>query len=80
MVEQTLAACERLLGADHPRTLGARNNLASAYRDVGRVNEAIMLFEQALAGRERVLGADHPHTVTTRNNLALAYQDTNRAS
>ena len=37
----------RLLGADHPRTLTWRNNLASAYQAAGDPERAIPLFEQA---------------------------------
>jgi hypothetical protein len=33
LFEQNLAACERLLGAQHPRTLATRDNLAATYRD-----------------------------------------------
>ena len=32
LLEQTLAALERVLGPDHPHTLNSRNNLAAAYR------------------------------------------------
>ena len=74
MHEQTLAARERVLGPDHPNTLHSRNNLAIAYQDAGRLDEAISLHEQTLAARERVLGPDHPDTLTSRNNLATAYQ------
>ena len=63
-----------MLGPDHPDTLTSRNNLAEAYREVGRYAEAIPLYEQALADLERVLGPDHPLTLTLRNNLAEAYQ------
>ena len=69
---------ERVLGSDHPDTLTTRNNLASAYRSVGRFGEAIELFEQVLADRVRVLGPDHPDTLTTRNNLAVAYHSVGR--
>ena len=62
------------LGADHPQTLGSRNNLAGAYQAAGDLGRAIPLYEQALADRQRVLGADHPDTLTSRNNLAYAYQ------
>jgi tetratricopeptide (TPR) repeat protein len=75
LFERTLADRERVLGPDHPSTLTARGNLAIAYRDAGRVAEAMPLFERALADMERVLGADHPDTLSTRGNLALAYQD-----
>ena len=36
IAEPLLADQERVLGADHPDTLGTRNNLAAAYRDAGR--------------------------------------------
>ena len=64
MLEQNLADQERVLGADHPDTLDARHNLATAYRDAGRTAEAITLVEQNLADQERVLGADHPDTLS----------------
>jgi tetratricopeptide (TPR) repeat protein len=70
----TLADCESLLGADHPDTLTARNNLAYSYDKAGRLDQAIPLYEQALADRERVLGADHPDTLASVNNLAFAYE------
>jgi Tetratricopeptide repeat len=38
LFEQNLAVCERLLGADHPKTLGARNNLALASEDADRAS------------------------------------------
>ena len=78
--EPLTADLERLLGPDHPDTLTSRNRLAAAYRDAGRVAEAVPLFEQALAARERLLGPDHSDTLTSRNNLANAYQDAGRAA
>ena len=74
-----LADRERVLGPDHPDTLTARNNLANAYRAVGRADEAITLHEQTLADRERVQGPDHPDTLSSRNNLANAYLAAGRA-
>ena len=66
------------LGTDHPSTLTARLNLAGAYREAGRLDEAIELFEQTLTDRTRILGPHHPDTLTSRNNLAGAYQATGR--
>ena len=66
------------LGPDHPSTLASRNNLAGAYRDAGRLDEAIALYEQTLEDRSRLLRPDHPHTLITRSNLAGAYQDAGR--
>ena len=66
------------LGPDHPSTLASRNNLAGAYRDAGRLDEAIALYEQILEDRTRILGPHHPNTLTSRNNLAGAYRDAGR--
>jgi hypothetical protein len=35
LFEQTLPDRERVLGPDHPDTLGSRNNLATAYHQAG---------------------------------------------
>ena len=45
MYEPLLADIERLLGAEHPDTVGTRNNLANAYQAAGRSADA-----------ERILG------------------------
>jgi tetratricopeptide (TPR) repeat protein len=76
--EQLVADQGRVLGPDHPDTLQTRNNLADAYRAVGRTNEAITLDEQVLAARERTLGPDHPGTLQSRNNLAIGYWQVGR--
>jgi hypothetical protein len=56
----------RVLGADHPGTLGSRNNLACAYQDAGDLGRAIPLWEQTLADSVRVLGPGHPQTKIVR--------------
>jgi len=66
------------LGPDHSDTLASRNNLAIAYQDAGKLEEAITLYEQNLKDFEDLLGPDHPETLTSRNNLANAYQDAGR--
>ena len=71
-------ALERLLGPDHPDTLASRNNLAGAYESVGRLTEAITLYEQVTKDSARVLGEDHPDTLTSRNNLAETYRSVGR--
>ena len=45
MFEQTLEDFENLFGPNHPDTLTSRNNLASAYRAAGRIEDAEKLFE-----------------------------------
>ena len=61
-----VADMERVLGGDHPDTLGSRNNLAYAYRSAGDLAKAIPLYQQTLADMERVLGGDHPNTLGSR--------------
>ncbi len=68
-----VADAERVLGDTHPQTLTSRSNLAVAYDDAGRLDEAIRLYERTLADAERVLGDDQPQTLTSRSNLAYAY-------
>ena len=78
--EPLIADHERLLGASHPDTLNARDSLAAANEDAGRVAEAIQLLEQTLAGRERLLGSDDPDTIRSRNDLARAYREAGRVA
>jgi tetratricopeptide (TPR) repeat protein len=56
----------------------SRNNLAGAYREAGRLDDAITLHQQTLTDYERILGPDHPHTLLSRNNLAGAYRNAGR--
>ena len=78
--EPLIADLDRLLGPDDPDTVRARNDLARAYRETGRVADAIPLVEQVLAARERLFGGSDPRTLASRNNLASAYRATGRAA
>ena len=62
-LEGGLAAAQRVLGADHPDTLAAMNNLAATLSDQGELDRAQELQEQVLAARRRLLGPDHPTTL-----------------
>ena len=73
-----VAALEGTRAPDHPNILTARNNLAIAYQEAGRVDEAITLFEQVLTDSTPFDSTDHPNTVITRNNLATAYLEAGR--
>ena len=77
-LDVAVAALEGTRAPDHPDTLASRNNLAGAYREAGRLEEAIALYEQVLTDRTRVLGEDHPHTLASRNNLAYVYKRVGR--
>jgi len=67
-----------VLGAEHPDALRTGNNLAHAYLAVGRIQDAIAIYEPLLSTQERVLGPEHPETLRTRSNLALVYQGAER--
>ena len=73
LTDSVTRACNAL-GPDHPDTLASRNSLAGAYRDAGRLDKAIALYEQNLEDSIRVLGLDHPSTLTSHFNLAGAYR------
>src|SRR5262249_18830292 len=48
-------------------------NLAAVYQDVGKLPEAIALFEQVRDVSVKKRGADHPDTLIMLRNLAEAY-------
>jgi tetratricopeptide (TPR) repeat protein len=66
------------LGPDHPETLTALNNLATAYQKAGRTAEAIQLLEQVCRQAQQ-LGSDR-HGLGALNNLAWAYADAGRTA
>ena len=68
--QQTVRARQTNLGAEHPRTLTARANLASLTADAGDAVAARDQLTALLPVMERVYGAEHPATLTTRANLA----------
>ena len=75
---ESVALAADTLGPDHPHALGSRNNLANAYQDVGRLEEAITLHKQTLDARTRTLGPNHPDTLGSGDNLACAYREAGR--
>ena len=79
LTDSLTQACD-VLGPHHPDTLASRNNLAGAYRDAGRLDKALTLYEQILEDSIRVLGTDHPSTLTSRFDLAGAYRAAGRLS
>ena len=77
LTDSVTRACNAL-GPDHTDTLASRNSLAGAYRDAGRLDKAITLYEQTLEDSVRVLGLDHPSTLASRFDLADAYRASGR--
>ena len=78
LTETTLGRANLILGKEHQETLRARHWTAFARRQVGRVGEAIAIYEPLLADQERILGAEHLDTLSTRGDLAVAYRDAGR--
>jgi tetratricopeptide (TPR) repeat protein len=62
----------QLLGPDDPSTLWAAHQLAIAYEDLGRYEQARDLSADTLARRRTVLGDDHPDTLRSANALGYA--------
>jgi Tetratricopeptide repeat len=69
--EAVLEASQRILGAEHPDTLGARSNLAVTLYTQGDLAAAREHQQAVLEAMQRNLGAEHPDTLTARNNLAV---------
>ncbi|WP_274917278.1 serine/threonine-protein kinase [Streptomyces sp. WZ-12] len=67
---EVLAGRERLLGPDHPDTLGCRHHVAVGLCRLGRLEEGRTAARDVAEARTRVLGAHHPDTLTTRWELA----------
>ncbi|KAI6080516.1 hypothetical protein F4821DRAFT_55383 [Hypoxylon rubiginosum] len=66
MYRQTLEVRERVLGREHPSTLGSMNNLADVLGNQGKYEEAEQMHRQELELCERVLGREHPDTLKVR--------------
>ncbi|WP_412759342.1 tetratricopeptide repeat protein [Nocardiopsis rhodophaea] len=77
-LERTLNDHLDELGAEDPRSITARNNLASKYAQIGRREAAVAQFELALEQAVRVFGDDHAQTDVIRENLAWSYGDVGR--
>ncbi|WP_433205909.1 tetratricopeptide repeat protein [Dactylosporangium sp. CS-047395] len=72
-LEAVFANSRRVLGDDHPNTVGTHSNLAGSYLEARRYDEAIAAYEAVLAKHRRALGEDHISTLTIRSNLAVAH-------
>jgi tetratricopeptide (TPR) repeat protein len=66
LLEQNLAEWRRIFGSDNLDTLNALVDLANAYRDADRFDEAIALYEEALMDCERILKQKHPRSPSRR--------------
>ncbi|KAJ6476787.1 hypothetical protein DFH09DRAFT_1108736 [Mycena vulgaris] len=65
---------EKILGEDHPDTLGVMHDLAITYYCLGQWKEAeelqVVLFEK----QKKLFGTDHPKTLHAQQNLAKTHR------
>lgn len=50
---------------DHPDTLLSMNNLANLLSDIGKLEDAEVMYMNSLAGQRRTIGDDHEETIGT---------------
>ncbi|KAF1940516.1 hypothetical protein EJ02DRAFT_494611 [Clathrospora elynae] len=53
MYQRALQGKEKAWGPEHTSTLGTVNNLGNLYADLGRLDEAEMMFQRSLQGLEK---------------------------
>ena len=73
ILEAAVESLTRLIGREHELTLGAMNSLAISYDQVGREDEALVLYEQILPVREKLNDPLAADTLAAFKNLANAY-------
>ncbi|KAF8598777.1 TPR-like protein [Ceratobasidium sp. AG-I] len=73
-----LQASRDALGNEHTATLACMHNLAAAFQQQGRLEEAVRLMTEVVEVIKRVQGHEHPSTLASMHNLAIAYRDQKR--
>ena len=68
-MREAVEGCREVLGAQHPDTLLAVNNLAGLLQDQDRLAEAEPLYREAVKGSREPLGAGHADTLDAVENL-----------
>src|SRR5262249_23160903 len=66
------------LGADHPATLLAKNDLAALYWRMKKLDRSIPLFEEGVEQQQKKQGAEHPDTLLALTNRGVNYRDAGR--
>jgi tetratricopeptide (TPR) repeat protein len=77
---RALSEAEQTLGAQHPTTISAREELGYAYEDMRLPELALPLLEQVVRDLDGSVGPAHQRTVIARKNLANAYHMSLRIS
>ncbi|MBI2513877.1 MAG: serine/threonine protein kinase [Opitutae bacterium] len=74
-LESTWRTRQRELGLEHPSTLAAAADVASAYANLARYDDAARLLDTTLAAQRRTLGSEHPDTLRTADARAANLRD-----
>lgn len=77
-LEEARPVFETKLGPHHPRTLSLMHNMAWAYKNLGRLQDAEHCYRTTLATRGDVLGPHSPDTLETMNDLASVIERAGR--
>lgn len=72
--QRALSLRRALLGEKHPLVARSHSNLGTAFKLLGRLDDARAQYEQALAIEELALDATHPQVADTLNNLGNVLQ------
>jgi tetratricopeptide (TPR) repeat protein len=72
LFRQILRDRERVLGVDHPRTLGTLHGIARTAAKQGHHEEAERLYRQVFAARKKILGPKHIDTLNAHRGIARA--------
>ena len=72
--QRALSLRRQLLGERHPLVARSHSNLGTAFKLLGRLDDARAQYEQALAIEELALDASHPQVADTLNNLGNVLQ------
>ena len=72
-LERSLVAQKRVFGFDSYEAFDAVEDLASVYRDQGRLAKSLELYLAALSWRRDNLGAEHVETLSSLGNAGVTY-------
>ncbi len=78
VVKEAELSMKRRLGAAEASILVAQSNLASTYRRLGRLDDALRLRQDAYSGYAKFLGEEHEHTIREANNYASLLNELKR--
>jgi tetratricopeptide (TPR) repeat protein len=73
VLEEIVATCSCVVGAEHPDTLACLTELASSYHSQGDYARAGEMHVQILEVRRRVLGEEHPDTLSSIHQVARTH-------